>query len=165
MVTVSSLTFFLCYSYIFGVRAVVGDGQVLKLTDLGLSQLKEESQSAGTAKACGTWAWMAPELNADTDSDDRDDGEGDKKVVSYSKVDIYALGITAWETVTSQTPFEKMAVGKIISKVKNGKRPPIPEDCPEGLKRLIESCWDGDPAVRPDANTILRDANAVLESL
>jgi mitogen-activated protein kinase kinase kinase 9 len=30
-----------------------------------------------------------------------------------------------------------------------GKRPPIPSDCPDSWRKLMEACWAPDPVIRP----------------
>ena len=37
---------------------------------------------------------------------------------------------------------------------KKGVRPPIPEDIPESLKELLQSCWQVDPSKRPSFSDI-----------
>lgn len=122
-----------------------------KLTDFGLSKVKTETQSKTKGGLVGTFAWMAPELS---------DEEG-----QYSSAcDIYSLGITFWELATSKTPFAHID-GKrqmmIPIWAKQGKREPIPQDCPKPLADLIQACWATEPSTRPTAEQIVVRLKAV----
>ena len=69
------------------------DGQV-KLVDFGLAEILATNAYAGGA---GTYAYMAPE---DFAEDDRSDHQSD----------IWAVGITLYEAVTGQRPFNVVRV-------------------------------------------------------
>jgi serine/threonine protein kinase len=92
----------------------------------------------------GTRSHMAPELLL----------EG-----RYSKAtDIYAFGITLWEIFTCCIPYDgipAVALGKMV--VYDGLRLDFPPDTPPRLRRLIERCWQVDPASRPSFDHILRE--------
>lgn len=38
---------------------------------------------------------------------------------------------------------------KILSKISNGYRMPIPRGCPPVVARIMKACWHVDPAKRP----------------
>lgn len=108
-----------------------------KLTDFGLSKIKQETASQST-HVKGTPQWMAPELFDD-----------EPKMTEQS--DIYSLGMVLWELASRQMPFatalnQQVVIGWLM----RGKKEQIPTDCPKELKSLIESCWEI-PAKRPTA--------------
>jgi len=44
-----------------------------------------------------------------------------------------------------------------------GLRPPVPEDAPEALAKLLDECWDENPDNRPDMDTIMETLYLVEE--
>ncbi len=46
-------------------------------------------------------------------------------------------------------PYRGMTADMVISLVKSGKRPAVPESLPFGVRQLIEECWAQNPAARP----------------
>lgn len=73
-----------------------------------------------------------------------------------TKSDIYSLGITIWEIVSRQIPFQGISDDDIPFLVKGDEeRPPIPEDCYPIFKQMIEWCWQPSPDDRPSAAELL----------
>ena len=58
--------------------------------------------------------------------------------------DVFAFGMLMWEIVSRNSrPFGgNLGWIEIASKIKKGKRPTIPIDCPIQIKNLIERCWN-----------------------
>ena len=46
-------------------------------------------------------------------------------------------------------PYRGMSADMVISLVKSGKRPAVPEALPWGVRQLIEECWAQQPGNRP----------------
>ena len=71
---------------------ISGDG-VLKVTDFGLSRIKNDNPYATIMTgACGTFQWMAPEVMANA---------------RYSeKADVYSFAINMWELATRDIPYD-----------------------------------------------------------
>ncbi len=113
-----------------------------KLTDFGLSKVKNESQSTTIQSSAGTYAWMAPELATSDDGCTR-------------QTDIYSLGITFWELTSREIPFKKVAKPSLIPiRASQGVRDEIPADCPAKLASLIKACWETEPEKRPNADEV-----------
>ncbi len=113
-----------------------------KLTDFGLSKVKNESQSTSIQSSAGTYAWMAPELATSDDGCTR-------------QSDIYSLGITFWELTSRDFPFKKVAKSSLIPiRASQGVRDEIPLDCPAKLASLIRACWETEPQKRPNADEV-----------
>ncbi|CAM6065284.1 unnamed protein product [Sphagnum tenellum] len=51
----------------------------------------------------------------------------------------------------------KHEIAALSGRVRNGKRPQLPPNCPDYLSSLIEECWGGKPVNRPDFQTICRE--------
>jgi serine/threonine protein kinase len=84
----------------------------------------------------GTAHWMAPEILLSCPSYD-------------FKVDVFSFGWVLWELLTMGLLYDGMSTPEVIEFVLAGNRPEIPEGTPGRLERLIRSCWDADPKLRP----------------
>lgn len=131
------------------------DGQ-LKLFDFGLMSCVKRRVTSGDAYKMtgftGTLIYMAPEVAL--------------RQPYSEKVDIYSFGMILWQMTSGQVPFVGMYREEYIEKVvKGGERPKIREDLPLLLIRLIERCWDRDPALRPNCEEILEILDSCMESL
>ncbi len=124
-------------------------GQV-KLMDFGLiGRLRRD----GGRPARGTPAYIAPELIRGDPVDHR--------------VDLYSLGISLYEIMTGQLPFQESSSDLIlqIQAPTPIKLPPeAAETLPTPLRDLIHTLMAKDPADRPaSANAIIREVNAMSE--
>ncbi|MFP4395009.1 MAG: protein kinase domain-containing protein [Anaerolineales bacterium] len=124
-------------------------GQV-KLMDFGLiGRLQHGSER----RARGTPAYIAPELIRGDAVDHR--------------VDLYSLGISLYEIITGQLPFDDSS-SALILQIQEPTPITLPpeaaETLPAPLRDLIHTLLAKDPADRPEgANTIIREINAMSE--
>ncbi|KAK9280902.1 hypothetical protein L1049_003793 [Liquidambar formosana] len=127
---------------------------ICKVGDFGLSRIKRNTLVSGGVR--GTLPWMAPELL-----------NGSSSRVS-EKVDVFSFGVAMWEILTGEEPYANMHCGAIIGGIlKNTLRPPIPERCDSGWRKLMEQCWSPDPDTRPSFTEItsrFRSMSAVLQA-
>jgi serine/threonine protein kinase len=103
-------------------------------------------KTGGTAMTAGvgTLQWMAPELiNGSTNY--------------TSKVDVYAFGMLLFEIMCREPPFVDFDRGELQALVTRGVRPEVPPDVPKFYIRMSESCWDSDPSLRPDFESLILD--------
>ncbi|MGZ4751920.1 MAG: protein kinase domain-containing protein [Oryzihumus sp.] len=106
-----------------------------KLTDFGIARALHGSAITKTGEVMGTAQYISPEQ-----------AMGEPATPSS---DIYALGIVAHEMLTGKRPFDaETPVATALSQV-NDPPPPLPDEVPEQLRDLIESCLAKDPADRP----------------
>ncbi|GJV63223.1 probable serine/threonine-protein kinase roco5 isoform X1 [Tanacetum coccineum] len=125
---------------------------VCKVGDFGLSRIKRNTLVTGGVK--GTLPWMAPELLM-----------GSTIRVS-DKVDVFSFGITMWEILTGEEPYANMHCGAIIGGiVQNTLRPIIPEQCEPEWRRLMEQCWETEPASRPSFTEITDRLRTMYKTL
>ncbi|EXX50152.1 polo kinase CDC5 [Rhizophagus irregularis DAOM 197198w] len=110
--------------------------------DLGLSKSATESTDDNNVKY-GIITYMAPEIF-----------QGQK----YTKAsDIYSFGMIMWEFMTGRRPFwDEHHDTNLITKIRDGLRPPIVTNAPEGYIELMKECWNSDPCKRPTANDIYK---------
>lgn len=113
----------------------------VKITDFGLSRSKQESEAMKTV--VGSPAWMAPEILEHKPYDE--------------SVDVYSFGILMWELYSGQRPFKDMAPLQIaMAVISKDQRPPISDDMPPPLSKLISECWAKDPKDRPSLESIMQ---------
>ncbi|XP_068660046.1 uncharacterized protein [Aristolochia californica] len=127
---------------------------ICKVGDFGLSRIKHNTLVSGGVR--GTLPWMAPELL-----------NGSSSRVS-EKVDVFSFGIAMWEILTGEEPYADMHCGAIIGGIVNNTlRPPIPERCDPGWRKLMAECWSPDPSARPSFSEItcrLRTMSMALQT-
>jgi len=114
----------------------------VKLSDFGLSKIQQEGKYAltSTTTTAGTYAYMAPEQVAYLDSD-----EPQASSRYDHRVDLWALGVMAFELLAGFRPFEDETLGKAGSRsrdhwvranIRHGKRRSIAEVRPEAPAAL-----------------------------
>jgi serine/threonine protein kinase len=122
-----------------------------KISDFGGSRYQTHT-SFMTVTHVGTTRWMAPELH--------------QRQPYTQKMDIYSFGIVLWELVSGDIPFSEVRWDtEIAEKVVRGERPPIPPECSDRLRDLIEYCWAAEPDVRPSFVEIQAQLIQIAEDL
>jgi hypothetical protein len=87
------------------------------------------------------------------------------------KTDVYSFALICFVTLTSQSapfPFKELmnpTVKAFKDRVRNGKRPELPPNCPVYLSDLIQQCWDGNPVKRPDFDYICTELRCIKDFL
>lgn len=130
-----------------GMHALVTDFGVAK----ALSAAIPMAGGTTTGMAIGTPAYMAPEqLAADPAADHR--------------VDIYAVGLLAYELLTGRSPFSGPSPqATMAAQLTEMPKPPSQfADIPEGLSAIIMHCLEKDAAKRPtSAQALLAELEAL----
>eukprot|EP01024_Parvocaulis_polyphysoides_P020315 TRINITY_DN19447_c0_g1_i1.p1 TRINITY_DN19447_c0_g1~~TRINITY_DN19447_c0_g1_i1.p1 ORF type:complete len:374 (+),score=34.67 TRINITY_DN19447_c0_g1_i1:117-1238(+) len=123
----------------------------VKLSDFGFCAFVEQSH-VYTSRYRGTYQYVAPEVFSSGKVD--------------WMVDIYALGVTAWELYHRKQPWYGYRDYQVAVKVgEKGERPPIHPQCPQQLANLIKSCWNQDQYERPTAQKIIKYCNQQLKQI
>ncbi|RLS57189.1 MAG: serine/threonine protein kinase [Planctomycetota bacterium] len=119
---------------------------VVKVGDIGLSKFITASRRSAHTESVGTVYYMAPEISRGR----------------YGKeVDIYALGIIAFEMATGQIPFDGESAGEIL--MKHLTQPPNLAILPDRLRPVIGKALSKDPARRQrSAHEFLREFEAAV---
>lgn len=126
-----------------GANILVDPNGVVKVADFGMAKHITSSSSILSFK--GSPFWMAPEVVINTNG--------------YSlAVDIWSLGCTVLEMVTSKPPWSHQYDGvAAIFKIGNSKDiPQIPDHLSNDAKSFLKLCLQRDPAARPTAAELLR---------
>jgi hypothetical protein len=154
------------------------DGHVYaKVAGFGLSKIKEPSCTySNLTMDQGTTRWMAPELFGNFDQSVPIQVCQETQHPSLSneqisrrypfKVDIYSFGMVCYEILTGNTPFDNIiSMTELRTKIKDGLRPNLPEQCPHQLSKLIQECYHPDPATRPSFFEICLELRHIMCSL
>lgn len=70
------------------------------------------------------------------------------------KVDVWAVGVLAWELLSGNPPFAASTIKAVHYNVVN-KKIVVPADWPEVCRDFVSLCLNRDPKMRPDAETLL----------
>ncbi len=113
---------------------VTPDGRV-KLTDFGIARAVDGASHTRTGEVLGTPQYLSPEQALG------------RQATGAS--DLYALGIITQEMLTGRKPFDQgSAVATALAQV-NDPPPPLPDDVPGDLRRVVNQSLAKDPAERP----------------
>ncbi|WP_460604044.1 protein kinase domain-containing protein [Jatrophihabitans fulvus] len=107
-----------------------------RLTDFGLARAVESSALTRVTQLVGTPAYVAPEVVAG-----RTPGPA---------VDVYALGVTAYEVLTGRRPFAAPSTAALL-RAHLDEPPSRPEGMSDELWAIVAACLQKDPARRPSA--------------
>jgi eukaryotic-like serine/threonine-protein kinase len=125
----------ICHRDFCGKNLFVTTGNQVKVLDFGLAtpilSVAAPSTRVGTAEI------LAPEILRREPSDNR--------------VDIFAWGVVAYETMTGHWPFESPEHHQTLSKILNVKPVPVirrAANVPEEVSNLIMRCLEKDPSKR-----------------
>jgi serine/threonine-protein kinase len=136
-----------------GNLLVRSDG-TLVLTDFGIARSDAASRLTDAGMVLGTASYCAPEQ-----------AEGAPVTPA---VDVYALGVVAYECLAGQRPFDGDSPVTIALKHIREAPPPLPERIPPAIRALVERALSKDPARRfPSAaamSTAARQAMAGPET-
>eukprot|EP00727_Mastigamoeba_balamuthi_P007048 m51a1_g2964 putative tyrosine protein (486) ;mRNA; r:688377-689938 len=133
-----------------------------KLSDFGCTRDINEAGAKQFTRAVGTPIYMAPELLK----------IGAQGCYSES-ADVFSFGMCLYEVFGEREPYSDMPeiarMVDVVMFVSQGKRLPVPEDCPQAIKGLVRDCWLDNAQSRPTflevsrrLETIDRDAMAAL---
>ncbi|ORC85021.1 protein kinase [Trypanosoma theileri] len=115
----------------------------LRIGDFGVSTILEQFGSVAKA-VCGSPFYMAPELCEEKAYD--------------GKADIWSLGVTLYELMVMERPFDATSVPALTRQITRGTYNPIPSDLPYSrqLVELVQSFLQVSTTTRPTLRRALR---------
>ena len=126
---------------------LIDERWVVKVGDFGHSLVLDEAHANSNIQ--GTPYWTAPEVLG---------GEPNTPAS-----DVYSFGIVMWEVFSRKEPydgFEGDASNAMEQIVSEGLRPDKLTTVSPDIMALMESCWQHDPAARPDFEALLSTLEA-----
>ena len=109
----------------------------VKILDFGISKIFGSERLTQTGQVIGTPRYMAPEQLRAEDLDER--------------VDVYALGVIAYEALAGKSPFAHVSASEAIVAIVNGKAEPLRHarpDVPEEVERVVMRAFAKDKKSR-----------------
>eukprot|EP00002_Diphylleia_rotans_P019933 TRINITY_DN3855_c0_g1_i2.p2 TRINITY_DN3855_c0_g1~~TRINITY_DN3855_c0_g1_i2.p2 ORF type:complete len:1720 (-),score=293.72 TRINITY_DN3855_c0_g1_i2:217-5376(-) len=103
-----------------------------KICDFGFARIKAYNK---TMTKCGTFAYQAPEVMVGGRYDE--------------KADVYSFSIVLWEIETRKVPYPGLDVISIKKVATENMRPEMSTSIRRDFEKLIRSCWEKDPKLRP----------------
>jgi hypothetical protein len=138
-----------------GLDPVVKPLWIAKICDFGIAEVKMDITAyADQTMNTGTFMYMAPEMYAVQHADELPERFHPKKA------DVYSFGLICFAVLIGEpTPFPDEELTNptptaFKDRVREGKRPQLPDYCPSQLSNLIQQCWDGNPDERPNFQEI-----------
>ncbi|EGD72900.1 TKL/MLK/LZK protein kinase [Salpingoeca rosetta] len=118
------------------------DKATLKISDFGCCREYRHGKSV-TMSFSGTAAWMAPEII--------------RSESCTEHVDVWSYGVVLWELLTREVPYKGVDAHAIVWGVGNQQlHLPVPASTPDGLRLVLQQCWDQTPKNRPSFTMILK---------
>lgn len=115
----------------------------VKLCDFGCAKWLEHT--APQSQVMGTHRWIAPEIHENAEA----------KI--NKACDVFSYGMVLYELFEHQIPFHHIGDSvKVITLIRQHKRPRIPPSVPQHLKHLMQACWEYDSHHRPEFQAIVR---------
>jgi serine/threonine-protein kinase len=131
------------------------EGDRVKLIDLGIARCLEDARLTNQGEVFGTPQYMAPERGLSIDAG--------------PSVDLYALGVIAFEAITQKLPFNAKDAASLLVKHMREPAPhlrPVAPEVPEALDQLVFALMAKKPEERPvDAHRVLKELSALAWSL
>jgi serine/threonine-protein kinase len=128
-----------------GNLLITPGGQV-KITDFGIAKVAHEAPVTRSGMVMGTAQYISPEQAAGREASPASD--------------IYSLGVVAYECLAGRLPFNSdNTVAIALAHVREAP-PPLPDDVPPAVARLVMTMLAKDPAARfPNGAMLARAAN------
>jgi serine/threonine protein kinase len=127
------------------------------LFDFGLAKELDETRRSCSeyyemSGNCGSIRYMAPECALSE---------------PYNlSVDVYSLGLLAWEICALEVPFDGMKRRDHLNRVIHGhERPPLDPSWPLNIRLLLKRSWEPNPSVRPSSEIFYNKLCAEIEVL
>jgi len=131
---------------------LIDDNGKIKITDFGLSRIKNFLSTQENKGRIGTPHWMAPEI---------------MKSGRYEEAsDAYSYGMILWEMVTCEIPYYGLYPYQIIGIVADCRKVvEAPSYCQPVLKKIISQCLAYETKARPTFDEIIKKLEKSIKNL
>ncbi|XP_056612372.1 proto-oncogene serine/threonine-protein kinase mos [Triplophysa dalaica] len=136
-------------------NVLVSEEGVCKLADFGCSiKLSGKSDATHLMEIGGTFTHRAPELL--------------KGEEVSTRVDVYSFGITMWQLLTRDPPYDGDRQYILYAVVAYNLRPALSKDvfmqssAGQACQNLISRCWAGDASIRPSADLLVTELSMIF---
>ncbi|XP_063784448.1 tyrosine-protein kinase ITK/TSK [Pseudophryne corroboree] len=132
-------------------NCLVGESSVVKVSDFGMTRFVLDDQYTSSAGTKFPIKWSAPEVF---------------RYARYSsKSDVWAFGVLVWEIFSEgKTPFEHLSNSDAVEEISAGLRLFKPKLASEKIYKLMNSCWQEMPEMRPTFCCLMREITDIVES-
>ncbi|RIB24792.1 kinase-like domain-containing protein [Gigaspora rosea] len=120
------------------------------IADFGLAKQMEEPSMASNSIICGMPAYTEPNCFVNN------------KYKRDKKSDIYSFGVILWEISSGKPPYQDLSIFMLGAHILEGNREKPIKDTPPQYVNLYEQCWDKDPTVRPEIETIFKTLKQLI---
>lgn len=133
------------------------EGKTVKLIDFGMAKLLKGTPITHDGQLFGTPQYIAPErITMDQEP--------------TGAIDIYSLGITAYEMMTGVRPYDDDEPQKVLMAHLTRPLPPMHEKAPDipihpGFSRIVRRMLRKEPQLRPKAMNLYTDLRVLRASL
>ncbi|XP_027894335.1 ephrin type-A receptor 1 isoform X2 [Xiphophorus couchianus] len=134
-------------------NCMLGDDLRVCVADFGLSKkIYSSNYYRQTVAVRVPIKWMAIESLSES--------------VYTTKSDVWSFGVTMWEIVSrGKTPYPAVHNHELLDLLLSGHRLKPPAECDEKLYKIMKSCWDQEPRLRPDFSGLLDELKGLLSEL
>ncbi|XP_072547347.1 proto-oncogene serine/threonine-protein kinase mos [Salminus brasiliensis] len=138
-------------------NVLVSRAGVCKLADFGCSLQLGRDREARASEIGGTYTHRAPELL-----------KGERVT---ARADIYSFGVTLWQLLTREIPYQGDRQYVIYAVVAYGLRPELDKDVfrrsagGRACRELVSRCWSAEPDLRPSAEELLSGLEQISDLL
>ncbi|KAM4675771.1 tyrosine-protein kinase ITK/TSK [Discoglossus pictus] len=132
-------------------NCLVGDSRTVKVSDFGLTRFVIDDQYTSSTGTKFPLKWSAPEVF---------------RYGRYSsKSDVWSFGVLVWEIYSEgKMPFEHLSNSEVVEEIPAGLRLFKPKMASERVYKLMSSCWQEKPELRPTFCRLMREITETVES-
>lgn len=129
---------------------LLDENNKIKVSDFGLSRLKNIFSANDNKGRIGTSHWMPPEIMRAQKYED--------------SADVFSYGMIVWEMITAEIPYYGLTPSQIIGVVADCKRiVEPPKNCHPALHKLVKNCLIYEPNRRPSFDHIIKYLESVIQ--
>ncbi len=129
---------------------LLDDNLKIKVSDFGLSRLKNIFSFNENKGRIGTSHWMPPEI---------------MKAQKYEESsDVFSYGMIVWEILTGEIPYYGLTPNQIIGLVSDSRKiVEVPKNGHPALRKLIKNCLLYEPEKRPNFDHIIKYLDGTIK--